>query len=268
MDSPVLYAADAAGVVTITLNRPEMRNPISDHDVVEGLLAALQRLEGDPTARVAILTGAGKAFSSGGNIHAMKPGGGGLNAGLPARTRGNYKRGIQLLPLAFAALEVPVIAAVNGPAIGAGLDLACMCDLRIAGESAKFAESFVKLGIIPGDGGAWLLQRAVGFAKAAELSLTGDTIDAAEALACGLVSRVVPDDQLLDAARALAAKIAANPPFAVRMTKRLLWEARRADLPTVLELSAAMQAVVHATADHNEAVDAFLEKRTPVFKGD
>lgn len=268
MDSPVLYAADAAGVVTITLNRPEMRNPISDHDVVEGLLAALQRLEGDPTARVAILTGAGKAFSSGGNIHAMKPGGGGLNAGLPARTRGNYKRGIQLLPLAFAALEVPVIAAVNGPAIGAGLDLACMCDLRIAGESAKFAESFVKLGIIPGDGGAWLLQRAVGFAKAAELSLTGDTIDAAEALACGLVSRVVPDDQLLDTARALAAKIAANPPFAVRMTKRLLWEARRADLPTVLELSAAMQAVVHATADHNEAVDAFLEKRTPVFKGD
>lgn len=268
MDSPVLYEADAQGVVTITLNRPEMRNPISDHDVVEALLAALERLENDASARVAILTGAGKAFSSGGNINAMKPGGGGLNAGLPARTRGNYKRGIQLLPLAFSALEVPVIAAVNGPAIGAGLDLACMCDLRIAGESAKFAESFVKLGIIPGDGGAWLLQRAVGFAKAAEMSLTGDTIDAAEALACGLVSKVVPDADLLDAARALAAKVAANPPFAVRMTKRLLWEARRSDLATVLEMSAAMQAVAHATKDHEEAVDAFLEKRTPVFKGD
>lgn len=268
MDSPVLYDMDAQGVVTITLNRPEMRNPISDHDVVQALLAALDRLEGDPAARVAILTGAGKAFSSGGNINAMKPGGGGLNAGLPARTRGNYKRGIQLLPLAFAALEVPVIAAVNGPAIGAGLDLTCMCDLRIAGESAKFAESFVKLGIIPGDGGAWLLQRIIGFSKAAELSLTGDTIDAAEALACGLVSKVVPDAELMDAARALAGKIAANPPFAVRMAKRLLWEARRSDLDTVLEMSAAMQAVAHATQDHNEAVDAFLEKRTPVFKGD
>lgn len=268
MDSPVLYELDAQGIALLTINRPELRNPISDAEVVEGVLEALDRIEGDPAVRVAILTGAGKAFSSGGNINAMKPGGGGLNAGLPARTRGNYKRGIQRLPLAFAALEVPVIAAVNGPAIGAGLDLACMCDLRIAGESAKFAESFVKLGIIPGDGGAWLLQRVIGFSKAAELSLTGETIGAAEALACGLVSRVVPDDELLGAARELAAKIAANPPFAVRMTKRLLWEARRADLATVLEMSAAMQAVSHATSDHEEAVDAFLEKRPPVFKGD
>lgn len=268
MVSPVLYEMDAQGIVTITLNRPEMRNPISDSEVIDALLEALERLEHDASARVAILTGAGKAFSSGGNINAMKPGGGGLNAGLPARTRGNYKRGIQLLPHAFVALEVPVIAAVNGSAIGAGLDLTCMCDLRIAGESAKFAESFVKLGIIPGDGGAWLLQRVVGFSKAAEMSLTGDTIDAAEALACGLVSKVVPDAELMDTARALAAKIAANPPFAVRMTKRLLWEARRSDLATVLEMSAAMQAVAHATQDHNEAVDAFLEKRAPVFKGD
>lgn len=267
MDSPVLYEMAANGVVTITLNRPELRNPISDQDVVDALLEAVERLDADPAARVAILTGAGKAFSSGGNINKMKPGAG-LNGGLPARTRGNYKRGIQLLPLAFAALEVPVIAAVNGPAIGAGLDLTCMCDLRIAGESAKFAESFVKLGIIPGDGGAWLLQRVVGFSKAAEMSLTGDIIDAAEALACGLVSKVVPDDQLLDAARAMADKIAANPGYAVRMTKRLLWEGRRSDLATVLEMSAAMQAVAHATADHEEAVAAFLEKRAPEFKGD
>ncbi|MFM5885813.1 MAG: crotonase/enoyl-CoA hydratase family protein, partial [Novosphingobium sp.] len=267
MQDAVLYDAAPNGVVTLTINRPELRNPISDAEVVDGLLAVLQRIEADPTVRVAILTGAGKAFSSGGNINAMKPNAGGLNGGLPARTRGNYKRGIQQLPVAFAALEVPVIAAVNGPAIGAGLDLTCMCDLRIAGTSAKFAESFVKLGIIPGDGGAWLLQRVVGFAKAAEMSLTGDMIDAQEALACGLVSRVVPDAELMDAARALADRIAANPPFAVRMTKRLLWEARRSDLGTVLEMSAAMQAVAHATGDHEEAVDAFLEKRTPVFKG-
>ena len=193
---------------------------------------------------------------------------GGLNASLPARTRRNYKSGIQRLPLAFAALEVPVIAAVNGPAIGAGLDLACMCDLRVAGESAKFAESFVKLGIIPGDGGAWLIQRIVGFSKAAELTLTGETIDAAEALRIGLVNQVVPDTDLMDAARKMAARIACNPSFAVRMAKRLIWDAQSMSISQVLEMSAAMQAVAHATKDNAEAVNAFLEKRKPVFKGD
>ena len=268
MDAPVLYSLDAQGIATITLNRPELRNPVSDLDLIEALLATLTAMEDDPNVRVAILTGAGTAFSAGGNLKAMMPDSGGLNASLPARTRRNYKSGIQRLPLAFAALEVPVIAAVNGAAIGAGLDLACMCDLRVAGESAKFAESFVKLGIIPGDGGAWLLQRIVGFSKAAELTLTGETIGAAEALAIGLVSKVVPDAELLDAAQAMAARVACNPPFAVRMAKRLLWDAQRMDLPAVLEMSAAMQAVAHATKDNTEAVSAFLEKRTPVFKGD
>lgn len=268
MESPVLYQSGDDGIATITLNRPELRNPISDLDLIESLLDTLAQMEADPSVRVAILTGAGSAFSAGGNLKAMRPDSGGLNASLPARTRGNYKRGIQRLPLAFAALEVPVIAAVNGPAIGAGLDLACMCDLRVAGASAKFAESFVKLGIIPGDGGAWLLQRIVGFSKAAELTLTGETIDAAEAKAIGLVSQVVPDAELLDAARALAARIACNPSFAVRMSKRLLWDAQRMDIAAVLEMSAAMQAVAHATRDNAEAVNAFLEKRPPVFKGD
>ena len=268
MGDPVLYECDADGIVTLTLNRPEMRNPISDPEMVEALVAALERLDGDPQARVAILTGAGKGFSSGGNIREMKPGSSSLNAGMPAKTRLNYKRGIQRLPLAFAALEVPVIAAVNGAAIGAGCDLTCMCDLRIAAESARFAESFVKLGLIAGDGGAWLLPRVIGWSKAAEMALTGDMIDAREALACGLVSQVVPDAELLDAARALARRIAANPRHAVRMTKRLLWEGRRSDLGTLLEMAAAMQAAAHATADHEEAVDAFLEKRDPRFKGD
>ena len=268
MDSPVLYDLDADGIATVTLNRAELRNPISDLDLIEALLDTLARMEDDPKVRVAILTGAGSAFSAGGNLKAMRPDSGGLNASLPARTRRNYKSGIQRLPLAFAALEVPVIAAVNGPAIGAGLDLACMCDLRVAGENAKFAESFVKLGIIPGDGGAWLLQRIVGFSKAAELTLTGETIDAAEALRIGLVSQVVPDDQLLAAARAMATRIACNPPFAVRMAKRLIWDAQNMDIGRVLEMSAAMQAVAHATRDNAEAIDAFLEKRKPVFKGD
>jgi enoyl-CoA hydratase/carnithine racemase len=263
----VLYQADDQGIVTLTLNRPDLRNPITDKDLLEGLLVALERLEADPAARVAILTGAGKGFSSGGNINEMKPGGS-VNAGTPVKTRIGYKRGVQRLPLAFAALEVPVIAAVNGAAIGAGCDLTCMCDLRIAGESARFAESFVKLGLIAGDGGSWLLPRVIGWSKAAEMALTGDSIDAREALACGLVSQVVPDAELLGAARALARRIAANPPHAVRMTKRLLWEGRRTDLASLLEMAAAMQAAAHTTGDHEEAVEAFLAKRQPVFKGD
>ena len=267
-DAPVLYSLDADGIATITLNRAELRNPISDLDLIEALLDTLVQIEDDPNVRVAILTGAGTAFSAGGNLKAMRPDSGGLNASLPARTRRNYKSGIQRLPLAFAALEVPVIAAVNGPAIGAGLDLACMCDLRVAGESSKFAESFVKLGIIPGDGGAWLLQRIVGFSKAAEMTLTGETIDAAEALRIGLVSQVVPDADLLDAAHKLAARIACNPSFAVRMAKRLIWDAQSMSIGQVLEMSAAMQSVAHATRDNAEAIDAFLEKRKPVFKGD
>jgi len=266
MDEAVLYAIDGEGIVTLTLNRPDMRNPISDPEMVEALLGALVRLETDPAARVAILTGAGQGFSSGGNIREMAPGGN-LNTGSPAATRLAYKRGIQRLPLAFAALEVPVIAAVNGAAIGAGCDLACMCDLRIAGESAKFAESFVKLGLIAGDGGSWLLPRVVGWSKAAEMALTGDPIDAAEALACGLVGKVVADGDLLASANELARRIASNPPHAVRMTKRLLWEGRRADLDTLLDMASAMQAAAHATADHEEAVAAFLAKRKPIFKG-
>lgn len=267
MSDLVLYDCDGEGIVTLTLNRPELRNPISDQEMVDALLAALERLETDDAARVAILTGAGKGFSSGGNIQEMKPGGT-LNKGSAVKTRAGYKRGIQRLPLAFAALEVPLIAAVNGAAIGAGCDLACMCDLRIAGESARFAESFVKLGLIAGDGGSWLLPRVVGLSKAAEMALTGDMIDAREALACGLVSKVVPDAELMDAARALARRIAANPSHAVRMTKRLLWEGQRSDLATLLEMAAGMQAAAHATHDHAEAVDAFLGKRAPQFRGD
>jgi enoyl-CoA hydratase/carnithine racemase len=162
-------------------------------------------------------------------------------------------------------LEVPVVAAVNGAAIGAGLDLACMCDVRIASETARFAESFVKIGIVPGDGGAWLLPRIIGFSKASELALTGDIIDAEEARAMGLVSRVVPADALINEAQAVAKRIAANPPHAVRMTKRLLREGQAMTLKGVLEMSAAFQALAHVTQDHEEAIAAFLEKREPVF---
>lgn len=267
MSELVIYAA-VDGIVTLTLNLPEQRNPISDAEMIEAILAALARLERDGDARVAILTGAGTAFSSGGNVKKMAGPGGGLRDDLPARTRQNYRYGIQRIPLAFEALEVPVIAAVNGPAVGAGCDLACMCDIRIAGESAMFAESFVKLGIIAGDGGAWLLPRVVGFSKACEMALTGDPVKADEALACGLVSKVVPDRELMDAARDVAGRIAANPTHAVRMTRRLLREGQTMSLASLLEMAAAMQALAHATGDHEEAVKAFLDKRKARFTGE
>jgi enoyl-CoA hydratase/carnithine racemase len=266
MTDKVLYRQDGQ-IVTITLNDPGMRNPISERETVDAIVAAIERLNQDGTARVAILTGAGTAFSSGGDLRAMQKA---LEerADKPAQTTHYYKFGIQRIPLAFEKLDVPIIAAVNGPAIGAGLDLACMCDLRIASESARFAESFVKVGLVPGDGGAWLLPRVVGYSKACEMAFTGDMLNAQEALACGLVSRVVPDVELLDAAKALAARIAVNPPSAVRMAKRLLIEGRHSRLDTLLELSASLQALAHSTADHREAVNAFLEKRKPEFKGD
>ena len=160
-----------------------------------------------------------------------------------------------------------MIAAVNGAAIGAGLDLACMCDIRIASDKAKFAESFVKLGIIPGDGGAWLLPRIIGLSRAAEMMYTGDPISAQVAEQWGLVSRVVPLEELMATARVLAQRIAANPSHAVRLAKRLHREGMHTRLDTHLEMAAGFQALSHQTQSHREAVDAFLEKRTPVFSG-
>lgn len=249
---PVLFE-QADGVATLTLNRPEKRNPISERDMVDGLTAALARLQADGTVRAAILTGAGRAFSSGGDLDAMRDA---LHqrAANPAATIDYYRGGIQRIPLAFEALDIPVIAAVNGPAIGAGCDLACMCDLRIAADTARFAESFVKLGIIPGDGGAWLLPRVVGWSKACEMALTGDPVSAHDALECGLVSQVVPAADLLPTAQALARRIAANPPHAVRATLRLLKEARHTRLDTLLHLSATAQAIAHTTEEHRNAL--------------
>jgi enoyl-CoA hydratase/carnithine racemase len=250
-------------IVTLTMNDPERRNPLTGNSAVPEFLAAIDRIHADHSVRAVILTGSGTAFSSGGNVRDM-----GRYSELPAmELRREYRLGIQKLPLALFNLEVPVIAAVNGHAIGAGLDLACMCDIRVAAEEAKFAESFVKLGIIPGDGGAWLLPRIIGLSRATELTLTGQTIDARQALEWNLVSRVVPADRLLPTAREIAGAIAANPPHAVRLAKRLLREALHSRLDTLLEMSAAFQVMSHQTADHQEAVAAFIEKRKPEFRG-
>lgn len=258
-----MYQKDGP-VVTLTMNRPASRNAITDSDAIDEIEAACKRIELDLSVRAVILTGAGPGFSSGGNLKTMH---GELGAGLgePVRSRYAYRNGIQRIPKALYNLEVPTIAAVNGPAIGAGCDLACMCDIRIASEKATFAESFVKVGIIPGDGGAWLLPRVVGMSKASEMAFTGETLDANQALACGLVSRVVPHEKLLEEARELADRIAANPGHVLRMTKRLLREGQHTRLETLLEMSAGFQALAHHTADHAEALDAFAQKRPPKF---
>jgi enoyl-CoA hydratase/carnithine racemase len=252
-------------VVTLTMDQPGLRNPLTGNSAVAEFLAAIDRIEADGSVRCVILTANGPSFSAGGDIREMK------RQATPAVTgmdiRQDYRRGIQRLPLALFNLEVPVVAAINGHALGAGLDLACMCDIRIASEKAKFAESFVKLGIVPGDGGAWLLPRIIGLSRASELAFTGDTIDAQQALAWNLVSRVVPHEGLIDAANDMALRIAANPSHALRLTKRLMREAIHSRLDTVLELSAVFQAMAHKTADHTEAVDAFLARRPARFEG-
>lgn len=258
----LLLTEKDGAILTITLNAPERRNPISDLPMVDALCDALKAADTDPEIHAVVLTGAGKAFSSGGDVKKMVPGAG-LRDVLPVNTRSNYREGIQRLPLMFQSIDVPVVAAINGPAIGAGCDLACMCDVRIASEAAVFAESFVKVGLVPGDGGAWLLPRIVGFSKACELALTGETIDAAEALRCGLVSRVVAPDALMTAARDVALKIAANSRPATRLTKRLLREGQTTTLPTLLELSAAFQALAHITDEHEQAVHAFINRNAP-----
>ena len=257
-----LHYAQRGHVVTLTMNAPERRNPLTGNTAVDEFLQAIDRIEADASVRAVILTGAGTAFSSGGSIQEMERQSSGDVTGMEIRQ--DYRRGIQRLPLALFNLEVPVIAAVNGAAIGAGLDLACMCDIRIASENALFAESFVKLGIIPGDGGAWLLPRIVGLSRAAELTFTARSIDARKALEWNLVSQVVPAGQLLATANELADAVAANPPEAVRLAKRLLREGMHTRLDTLLELSASFQAMSHQTADHRAAVTAFLQKRIPV----
>lgn len=261
---PFLNIARDGAIWTLTMNQPETRNALTGNTAVEEFVQVCDEIRRDASVKAVILTGAGPIFSSGGNVKDMQRFFD--DALTPDAIREEYRQGIQRIPRALTQLDVPVICAINGPAIGAGLDLTCMCDIRIASETATFAESFVRVGIVPGDGGAWLLPRAVGRAKAAEMAFTGEAIDAQQALACGLVSRVVPADQLLATARALADKIAANPGAVMRMTKRLLREGEHSTLESLLELSAGYQALAHKTADHREAVMAFVEQRKPRFQ--
>jgi 2-(1,2-epoxy-1,2-dihydrophenyl)acetyl-CoA isomerase len=267
MAEPFLTTRRQDKILILTMNRPEERNAISDIDACNQFVQICAEASQDIDVSVIVLTGADPAFSAGGNLKRMRDRKGFAPKETPIATRNSYRHSIQQIPLALYNLEVPTVAAINGPAIGAGLDLACMCDIRIASEKATFAESFVKVGITPGDGGAWLLPRVVSMSKAAELSFTGDTIKATEALEIGLVSTVVEHSNLMPAALALAERIAANPVHSLRLTKRLLREGQYMRLESLLELSAAYQALAHETEDHREALDSWLEKRPPRFTG-
>lgn len=242
-------------VAVVSLNRPERRNAFTDIEQIDEIAQSIRNLNADRETRCIILTGKGTAFSAGGDINEMMKGSSLVDEN-PEITRMLYRRGIQQLPELFEAIEVPVIAAVNGPAMGAGCDLALMCDIRIASEAASFAQTFVKLGLVSGDGGAWLLPRLLSYSDACELALTGDVIRAQRALEIGLVSKVVPADMLMNECLALAERITSNPPDGVRMTKRLLRLGRNMQMNSLLEVSAAMQAVAHTTAAHKEALRA------------
>ena len=253
-------------VAVLTLRRNDVRNALTGTALIDDIVRTVQWVNNEAAVSVLIITGDGAAFSSGGNIKEMQAQSGSF-AGSPVAIQDHYRRGIQQIPLALAKAEVPVIAAVNGPAMGAGFDLACMCDIRIASTRAKVGETFINLGITPGDGGAWFMQRLLGYQRAAEMTFTGRILEADEALRIGLFLEVVTPEALMPRARELAGQMAAKPPLTLRLTKRMMKLAQRSDLPDFLDLCACFQTMAHHTTDHLEAVNAFLGKREPFYMG-
>ena len=249
-------------VATITLDRPEKKNAFT-LAMLDNWATALHDAERDPDVRAVVLTGAGDAFCAGVDLEdyagARPPGTWGEKSMLTGR--------VHQIALAMENLTKPVIAAVNGVAYGAGMDMSLMCDLRLAGRSARFCEAYVNVGLVPGDGGCWYLPRIIGTAQALRLLWLGEVVDAEEALRLGLVLDVVDDDALQDRAQELARRLAAKPPIAVQLIKRAVREGERHDLRTALDLISSHQAVVGATDDAREARAAFLERRPGVFVG-
>lgn len=253
-------------IARLSLARPEIRNAITGQRMLTEVIAGIRTAEEDPEVTVLVVTGEGTAFSAGGNVKDMRSRAG-LFAGSPDEMAEGYRASIQRLTRAVLSADVVTVAAVNGPAVGAGFDLVLACDLRIGSSAARFGHTFVDLGIVPGDGGAWLLPRTVGWQRAAELSFTGRMVDADEALALGILLEVVDPERLLPRVEELAAVIASKPPHSVRLAKRLLRHARTMDLDGFLDLSAAFQAIAHHTDDHREALEAFFERRPGRFTG-
>jgi enoyl-CoA hydratase/carnithine racemase len=222
--------------------------------MIVSLCETLLKLDTDPNVRVIMLTGAGKSFCAGGDVKAMKSKSG-MFAGESDELRTLYRQGIQNIPRTIEHIQTPLIALVNGAAIGAGLDLACMCDIRIASERAKFAESFTTIGLVPGDGGCFFLQRVIGYAKAMELSLLGELIDSAKACEIGLVNRVCLADDLLKVGTEYAAKISANSYEATRLTKLGIRQAYRSSLSEHLDTISAFQGISQRTKEHFDLLE-------------
>ena len=252
------------GVAVLTLNRPDRLNAMSP-SMLDALLEALPRLAADPEVGVVVLTGAGRAFCAGGDVKAMAEGRefGGTTLEDKAqalRSRMEVSRWLHEMPK-------PTLAMVRGAAAGAGLSLALACDLRIAGDSARFATAFARVGYSGDFGGSWFLTQLVGTAKARELYFTADIMDAQQALALGIVNRVVPDVRLEDETMALAARLARGPRIAYRYMKRNFNAAESGTLKDLLDLEAWHHTRCGLTEDHREAAKAFVEKRDPVFRG-
>lgn len=247
-----------AGVTRITLADSETRNAITGQDTIEALLDALDEAETDPEVTVVIIDAEGPAFSSGGNVKDMAAREG-LFAGSPVEMTEGYRETIQQLTRFLATTDLVTIAEVDGPAVGAGFDLVLGCDLRFGSRNSRFAHTFIEMGIIPGDGGAWLLPRVVGWQRATELALTARFISAAEAEKYGVLLEVVPEERLRERVTEVARDIASKPAPAVVMAKRLLRQARSMDLDGFLEFSAALQALAHTTPEHESAVTAYVQ---------
>jgi enoyl-CoA hydratase/carnithine racemase len=250
----------ANGIATVTLNRPDVLNALNTKASDE-LGLAIEEAGKDPAVRVLVITGAGRGFCAGGDLKDLP-----LSPGEPMKSRATLEKWHKIL-LEIRRLEKPVIAAINGVAMGGGLDLALMCDIRIASENARFGESYVRIGGVPDSGGTYLLPRLIGTARAFELLLTGDIIDAKEAGRIGLVNKVVPADKLESTTRELAAKLAGGPPIAMGLIKKSIYMSESQDPEAALCYIALMTSLNMETQDAKEGVAAFAEKRPPVYKG-
>lgn len=256
---PILLERDATtGVATLTLNRPARRNAFNV-EMIDAWADGLRELAADTAVRAIVVTGAGKSFCAGGDLSTLAGEAGPLE-------RKEFLHGhVHRVARALTEVEQPVIAMINGAAMGAGFDMALLCDLRIAADDANLGESYVKVGLVPGDGGAWLLTRLVGHAIALELLWTGRVLTGAEAATMGLVNRATPGDRLAEDTYALAAELAAGPQVAMRLTKRAVYQAHLMDLRTHLDLISSHMVLAQAHPDSGEGIAAVRERRRPVF---